>query len=77
MAYSVVGYDFYLKKRNLDGTWAEDSVMRVVNNDTESTLDSSSTIPVDNDGNLAFTRDEASWFGMSRLVTGVFKECNV
>ena len=75
MAYSVVGYDFYMKKRNLDGTnvATEDTVMGVVNNDTESTTDSSSDTPVNPGDDLAFNQDQGSWFGMSRFVTGSSK----
>lgn len=61
-----------MKKRNLDGTWAtEDTMMRVLNNDAESTQDSSSANADDTDGDVAFTEDQGSWFGMSRFVTGV------
>ena len=79
MAYSAVGYDFYMKKRNLDGTYVvnEDGIIQDGVNVPEREQDLSSNKSVNFEEDVAFTQDQGSLFGMSRLVTGVFKECNV
>ena len=59
MAYSVVGYDFYIGRRNWDGTDVNpgDNTILGVNNDTTTEGDSY-------DG-TKFTQHQATWFGMS------------
>ena len=68
MAYSVVGKDFYMRHRNFDGSDA------LATEGKEATPDPSS-IDVTNEDDVddPFTKDQISWFGMSRLVTGLFK----
>ena len=68
MAYSVVGKDFYMRHRNFDGS-------DVLATEGKEAIPDPSSIDVTNqdDVNDPFTKDQISWFGMSRLVTGLFK----
>ena len=72
MAYSVVGYDFYMKHRNLDGSDVppEDRV------DQPEKYKQAPQNPGSNDDdayydNPPFSQEQISWFGMSRFVTGL------
>ena len=69
MAYSVVGYDFYMKHRNLDGSdvLLEDKVdqpekyKQVPQNPGFNDDDAY-------DDNPPFSQEQISWFGMSRIL---------
>ena len=68
MAYSVVGKDFYMRHRNFDGSDA-------LATENKEAMPDPLTIDVTNEDDVddPFTKDQISWFGMSRLVTGLFK----
>ena len=72
MAYSVVGYDFYMKHRNLDGSDVplEDKVEQPENYE-QAPQNPGSNDDVGYDDNSPFSQEQISWFGMSRIVTGV------
>ena len=60
MAFSVVGYDFYVGQRNLDGTDVGENA--ITDAEAEPTTDSNSP------NGTKFTQDEATWFGMSGCI---------
>ena len=72
MAYSVVGYDFYMKHRNLDGT---DVPLEDRNEQAEKYKQTSpypsSIDDADYNDPPPFSQEQISWFGMSRFVTGL------
>ena len=72
MAYSAVGYDFYMKKRNLDGSDVplKDKVQQPENYKQAPQIPSSND-DVAYDDNPPFSQEQISWFGMSRIVTGI------
>ena len=72
MAYSVVGYDFYMKHRNLDGSDVQlEDTVKNSEKYKQAHQKPGYNDDVAYDDNPPFSQEQISWFGMSRFVTGL------